>query len=742
MKTIKDFRKIFLLSLIMICLFPAISPSQIKDTSDVWEMDLETLQKIKISAASLILQYPSEAPSSVSVITAEEIKNMGASNLEEILRGIVGFDIISKPFQPLPYIGIRGLFSTGSNNKIKIMLDGHTLQTFVGDLFFHTNTLPIENIKQIEIIRGPGSAIYGSNAFIGVINIITKDDFPNEINAYGGTYNTFGTSLSYNYEKDDFKGRIFAGLNKTEGPSLFVESDLASLRFGEKYSAAPGYTTEFSRNLTLQSSIVYKELFFDGFFQALKTQSAIGANYSLTDEDQIRSCIGYGKLGYRFEFSNNSKVQVTTYYDNAIHNSKYELLSEQTTKYFSELFPATPYQKDEGVEIIVKSKNYVYGGELITENKLTPFLNLIGGFSADYYVQTDIHNYSNANTTAASLTLDGNVYLPFQNFGSMRDMTSIAIWNRNTTRTVTAFFGQILLDMKNAFSLSTIDGLSVTIGARHDTYSDIGSTFNPRIGLVFSPTNKFHFKILYGKSFRAPFFHELFQTGSVVTFGNTDLRPENIYTSEFLIGYSPSLNIHVDLSYFNTQVKDLILRDANSKYNNFGKVEASGFELDFKYKLNYSDYFYINSTFQNVVNTTNETIYNSSGTSYKKSDFSPGGISAFVFNFGLNYLIIEQINFNISMNYVGPKKRSDEKTIDNSGNIYSKDKRNNIPAHSLVSCSVIFKDLFSFMNGLDLQLTGYNLMNTKYYDPESTGQIPNDIPRAGRHFIAKISYSF
>ena len=115
----------------------------------------------------------SKAPSIVTVITDKEIKNLGYRTFAEILRTVPGFEILKTGALGDTIPAVRGF---AGDNKVRVMLNGHLVNNPLrGGAFVNFDDFPVEGIKRIEIIRGPGSAIYGENAFLAVINIIPKD---------------------------------------------------------------------------------------------------------------------------------------------------------------------------------------------------------------------------------------------------------------------------------------------------------------------------------------------------------------------------------------------------------------------------------------------------------------------------------------------------------------------------------------------------------------------------------------
>jgi len=171
----------------------------------------------------------SKAPSIVTVITAEEIKNLGYRTFAEILRIVPGFEILK--FADFGIVGpsVRGLATSSDSNRIRLMIDGHFVNNpFRGGAFTTFDDFPVENIKRIEIIRGPGSAVYGENAFLGVINIITKDakDIDGvRVSSGYGSFDTYDENILFGKTYGEFGISGMARYRQTSGFDGTVERD-------------------------------------------------------------------------------------------------------------------------------------------------------------------------------------------------------------------------------------------------------------------------------------------------------------------------------------------------------------------------------------------------------------------------------------------------------------------------------------------------------------------------------------
>jgi outer membrane receptor for ferrienterochelin and colicins len=139
------------------------------------ELSLDSLLNIDISTAAKYEQRTGDAPASVTIITSQDIQRYGYRTLEDVLNQVRGFYISND--RNYSYLGVRGFSRpTDYNDRVLLLLNGHTLnENIYGQAFIGTELgLDLGAIERIEIVRGPGSALYGNNAMFAVINLITK----------------------------------------------------------------------------------------------------------------------------------------------------------------------------------------------------------------------------------------------------------------------------------------------------------------------------------------------------------------------------------------------------------------------------------------------------------------------------------------------------------------------------------------------------------------------------------------
>lgn len=219
----KPFIKIFLIPL-FISLVSAQAPA---DDINIDGVSLEDLLNIGTTTATSRVQSAAEAPAVISVLTADQIERLGVLDLSEAFNYLPGV-VVNETFFGYTAISFRGLLPTHYNNKVLLLINGHPMREIVNGSF-HLEIVPIQAVKRLEVVRGPGSVIYGTNAFAGVINIITFDgkDQNGKLNvgALGGSYSTRQGSLMYGKEKEGLSYFTALSLQDTKGYPAIIDYD-------------------------------------------------------------------------------------------------------------------------------------------------------------------------------------------------------------------------------------------------------------------------------------------------------------------------------------------------------------------------------------------------------------------------------------------------------------------------------------------------------------------------------------
>ncbi|MGE5810270.1 MAG: TonB-dependent receptor plug domain-containing protein [Ignavibacteria bacterium] len=256
---------IFLL-LLLVFNFPVkIYAQDDPESKDLSEMSLEDLLNMEVTTASKKTEKSTDAPGIITTITKEEIKYFGATTIQEILQRAPSIQPFSSHlFGPNANI-FRGDLRTLYNNNILILFNGRPVREGVsGGLDFPIYSgFPVDMIEKIEIVRGPGSVLYGSNAFVGVINIITKDNANSsnlEVRANGGSFGTINSFMNGAFIKDDLRIKIGAKLGNIKG------WDYEAITAKPGSPNLPFYMKAGQKNLGFAADASYKGLSILGLY--------------------------------------------------------------------------------------------------------------------------------------------------------------------------------------------------------------------------------------------------------------------------------------------------------------------------------------------------------------------------------------------------------------------------------------------------------------------------------------------
>lgn len=646
-----------------------------------------------------------KAPNVVTIITDTEIKNSGYRTLSELLRVVPGFEILKEAAFGEVSLAVRGVAGA---EKIRMMINGHLINDpLSGHAFVQFDDFPLENIKKIEIIRGPGSAVYGENAFLAVINIITKEakDIDGiKMSSGYGSFNTYEENIVFGKSYKDVNVSGMIRYRKTDGFDGVVESDivtsidnvLAGFDF-PPVSQAPGEVDDWRREFDLNLKVTYKDFYLEGLYINKNQGPFIGPQFAITDESDIEKNYVFGEIGYKKTFEEKFTLKPRLYYDQFDTNSYIEALPEGVTIPVNSGGTTAIYTYSDGFIGHGLVTERIVGTEIPFDYELFDGNMLTLGLEYRLINQTNIRYFTNFDPVTLA-PLD-----------SLQDFSDTYPWLKDATRRIGSIYLQDVWDVTNT--------LNVTFGARYDNYSDFGGEISPRLGVTWAFIKNASLKLLYGKAFRPPNFLEMFTTNQPAILGNEDLNPEIIHTYEIGASYQFNKYITSNINYFYNDIEDLIsLRtlattQGTSRYENFGDAHVQGIETETKITIAKGNYVFMNYTFQNAEdNRGNDLPF----------------VAKHKGNFGVNVHSWKYINTNLSTFVSGRRSREEDDT------------RSDLPAYALLNLSIIGKEFFKTM---EVQGTVYNLLDKDYSDPGPSA-IEDDLPRPGRTFFVGLSYQF
>lgn len=510
------------------------------DRPDLVDLSIEQLLTLEVYSASKFVQRLSDAPSAVSVLTAADIREFGWRTVADILRSMRGMYVSND--RNYSYLGDRGYLRPGDyNTRFLLLVDGNRTndsvydQASIGTEF----VLDVDLIERVEFVPGPGSSIYGANAFFGVINIITK------------------------------RGR---DLN---GPQVSAEAGSYGMR---KLRASYGMRADNGSELLL-SATSYREHGQDLYFPEFDTLANNRGVAQALDRDRVDSMLmkgGFGPFRISLAHSERTKGVPTASYSQVFNDPRSHTVDRQS------LFDLG-YQDKLAADVELTSRFYV--GQYDYE----------GDYIYDYPPLTVNHDGAHARWWGAeakliSTRLAGHRLMAgaeYQydyhrdqfNFDVEPFVSRLADHRRNR---------RIGLYLQDEVTLRT--DLLLNAGLRYDHISATSdSMVNPRLALIYKATPATSLKAMYGTAFRAPnayeMYYQLLNDGGQKA--NPALKAERIRTHELSVEHYLSAEARVTASVFHNTVSDLITQatdpaDGLLVFRNLNRATARGLELEYE----------------------------------------------------------------------------------------------------------------------------------------------------------------
>ncbi|MBD3309367.1 TonB-dependent receptor [candidate division KSB3 bacterium] len=692
-----------------------------------------------------------EAPSIISVITREDIKRMGARTIMDVLRTIPGIDIV-KDASNLSQIAVRGLRSEASAG-VKILVDGHPLNDpITGGATTFYDALPLKNVQRIEIIRGPASAIYGSNAFVSVINIITlraQEIDGLEIFLGAGSASAVNPAFLLGNVFNELEVTVYADYYTTDGNELFVKTDALTVydetpRAEEtaSVSRAPGTFQESQETIDLSYTLRYRDLtlrgkFFDKHrgpfltdFYALNTQSREDTRHIYTGLEYHRF------LTERFELSSEIYVEY-------FHLDTHEHVAPGITLFPSDTGPGVVYPH--GLISNFRAESWRVGSEHQVNFRLFPNNDLTLGVAYEYFTLQEASLHTNVFNLSAGFPPD--VLVDIQTIFPEVDTASY--------QNFAAIFAQDTWQIRPNFDL--------TLGVRGDYFSDFGGIFTPKVGMTYEPHDALNLKFLFGSAFRIPSFAESFlDVTSPDTLPQDDLVVEELRTFEVGLSTKPADWFIGEINYFYTDINELTEvaegRDTGSypigttrTYQNIGGIDIQGVEVEVRGKSErelglgiipriIGSWFRLNYSYQETTDSVSyEQVPNmprhkgNVGVGFHLSSEERPDDRFNAFRIFRTFSDEFSLYFNLFL--CGERDRSDA------------DIRDPLPGFAVLDMTLTAYDLFE--KGLDVSLKVNNLFDEAYRDPspeftavQDYTTIPDDFPNPGRSLFFEIRYTF
>ena len=501
--------------------------------------DLSELMNVEVVSASKMREPAYEAPATVRVITACQIKEGGYLTLEEALSSLPGFQ-----FRDISgfnsYVFMRGL--PNQNNLILLLVDGVQINELNSGGFYAGMQYNLANVKRIEVVYGPASALYGTNAMSGVINIITND--PRDIQGGGGSvlaggFETRAMDFKYGYQNEagDY-GLSLAGMMKST-----AKSGLRGARGDNNWS--PGMEN-FENDASFDGKLVYKDLTLGAVIQDKQASKA-------TNEKTTGSA----------------------------------LIDRFANAWLKHLY-------DENEDWALESRLY-YRSSTVMDDTVTSIYNAVCSTCGQQgqYRPNDLVGLESQLSLKPSEAFEVTAGAVVEHENLARDFSDTYSGDplvRPRAPGSPAMASNELLSLYAQARYDLAPGLRLNGGLRHDNSSSYGRVSTPRAGLVYNK-DKLTLKLLYAEAFRAPR-----PWDHLYGLGNSALDPEKMRSMELSGDYALTRYLRADLTLYRNKL-DGLLSLAGNRWVNSGGVETRGAEAQLEYARG-SLKTYLNYTFQ------------------------------------------------------------------------------------------------------------------------------------------------
>lgn len=501
--------------------------------SEIDGLPLEALLDVEVSSPSRFPQASRDAPAMVTVVTREQIRDHGWTTLADLLDAVPGLFVATD--RSYRYLGVRGFLQPADyNTKVLLLVDGIPVndglyeQAYLGSEFI----LDMSMVDHVEFVPGPGSSVYGSNAILGVINVVTasarKLAGP-RVALSAGSHEMRGGLVSYGAADAGHELLVAAGAMRSKGEDVFLPP-AGDTAFGR----ADGVDGERAKRALLKYD--WSEFSLLGLYSDRRK--------------------GYPTAGWGTTFGDRR----------AAFRDRMLLLALSRE---GEVAP--------GINLLTRVSLGAseFFGDYPYDDEAPPTLNRDEGFSRWWGAEiqgTDVR--FDRHTLIYGLEYRHDYRLAQKNFDAAPRVDYL------DDRRDTSHVGLYAQDEWH------VDTWRINAGLRVDHYGTFGTAVSPRVALIQRLDRATTVKYLFGSAFRAPNAYELYyHDGPTTMKANPDLRPERVRTFELGLEHATGNGWMLSGSLFRNRIRDLIAQEADPAdgnllvYRNQGRVTVNGMVL-------------------------------------------------------------------------------------------------------------------------------------------------------------------
>lgn len=654
--------------------------------------ELQALLNEETAIATQNKMNAAYVPGMVSVLHGDDLAEQGVNNLAEALNKVAGFHVLHNNNGDMVTL-VRGIGSSVNGSNVKLMLDGVAVNRPSDASADWLLRFPVAQIERIEVIRGPGSALYGEFAFSGVVNVITKQT--NRASVKTGQDGFWQGDLIWHHDND---AGLQLGLNLStrhqQASNMLTNPDNFFLDGG--YSPAKVHDQEAGTSASLSAALHGYQI--NVFHANVERGGWYGRNAAMPRAMEPREeSSTHVNLDKSWKLSEQLSVALS------LTHSEDELLDATFLPIIGGLQrPGARPNEPLTVERFVR--------DAIEMQSSQARLQIHWQFAPE-------HRLFAASELSKSKIEDSFRSSRLNNEPLVRGLPSIAPVAANASR---LYRSTTLQD-----EWSVTDDLTLTVGARFDHYDDWGSHSTPRFAAVWQLSESHLFKVQYSEAFRPPTMVEAFApVGGLTGDSGRKLKEESLNSTEVAYIYR-NAGVSVRTTLFKTKVLDLIeyfqRPGASPIWRNQGKIDTSGAEVEFVQKWGRNWSWFSNLSYVDAEDQTDSV------------DGIATGSIKWLGNAGVSWQSDQFGVHSLSLNYTGSQEG------------YDLSLRQAVTARfaavSLLDYSWTLRDFAGF-DGLQAQFGLNNLLNKTYNVIPTPLQYPLGLPAPGRRVFAGLNYNF
>ena len=615
-------------------------------------------------------------PGLVTILESNDLEKRGLTTVADALKLVPGLDVLRDQIGAEQLL-VRGIARTFAASNVKMMLNGVALNSAGDSSATPLFEMPISQIDRIEVIRGPGSAIHGEFALMGVVNIITRQR-DSRISGELDDQTSFSSGGVYHWQSDDLRWNfaLNAAFSYDPGGNLDVPSDNLSSTPIASASNAPGDANTRSR---------YRSLLFSGnsidySFLVQYLESAEGDYFGINqilppDEQRLVTTTTWINI----EGARHVILDDDTRIDLRIGWLQTDSETDERYAGPPQLFGGPP-----GADILADARR--------KEDRLFANGDLVHRINKHQFLFSGGANYTEITDSSLALNLDPvtNLPIPVKTSRTPPVPDGTSRWS-------------YFLAVQDEWRLD--DSLSLTLGARYDYLDDTGSAVSPRIAAVYRLNRDITFKTQYARAFRPPTLLEI--DGQINT-----IDPVTSDTFEAAMIYGQRGN-RLALTLFHHEIDDLIvftLFGPTLGFDNVSEAHSSGIEVEIERRFNRYLTLDGNLSYSRPIDeSTNDDVTDS---------------TRWLSNLGLRFSPYHNLDIHLQVNHTGERARARNDTRS--------------PADATTSGDLTLS--WTANPETTLRFGVRNITNTRIVDPAPASTFINDHPRADRTFWLGMIY--